>query len=368
MDDEQSEPDVPRQQRRAESADPVDFAVGEQRARRLGRSVRAGAVDARSSDAAGRAAIRSRAELVSRRSRKGRRDSCRRRSSFPRHAASTATRTSRRRMGVAYDLFGTGRTALKMSLGKYLEGAGVSGNYANTQSRRLRMPQTTPVFGTAGVTRAWTDANRNFVPDCDLLNPAAQDLAASGGDLCGVHVEHELRQERPDQQLRSEHPRRLGRPSVGLESRRLDSAADRTAVVGGRDLQPPLVSRLLRRRQPGAAAVRSDAVQHRGAARSPAAGRRRLRRVRTSTTSSPRRPDRSTTSSPIRAGTERGPSTSTASTSPSTPASDRSLTLVGGTSTGQTVADNCDVRARLPELATTTTGTSAFGAGLTAPP
>ena len=42
----------------------------------------------------------------------------------------------------------------------------------------------------------------------------------------------------------------------------------------------------------------------------------------------------------------------------------RDLTFVGGTSTGQTVADNCDVRARLPELATTTTGTSAFGAGL----
>ena len=40
------------------------------------------------------------------------------------------------------------------------------------------------------------------------------------------------------------------------------------------------------------------------------------------------------------------------------------FTLVGGTSTGQTVADNCDVRAHLPELATTTTGTSAFGAGL----
>ena len=37
---------------------------------------------------------------------------------------------------------------------------------------------------------------------------------------------------------------------------------------------------------------------------------------------------------------------------------------MGGTSTGQTVADSCDVRAHLPELATTTTGTSAFGAGL----
>jgi hypothetical protein len=36
------------------------------------------------------------------------------------------------------------------------------------------------------VTRAWTDANRNFVPDCDLLNPSAQDLRAGGGDLCGV--------------------------------------------------------------------------------------------------------------------------------------------------------------------------------------
>jgi hypothetical protein len=37
---------------------------------------------------------------------------------------------------------------------------------------------------------------------------------------------------------------------------------------------------------------------------------------------------------------------------------------MAGTSTGQTVADNCGVRARLPELATTTTGTSAFGPGL----
>jgi hypothetical protein len=42
------------------------------------------------------------------------------------------------------------------------------------------------------------------------------------------------------------------------------------------------------------------------------------------------------------------------------------FTIMGGTSTGQTVADNCEVRARLPELATTTTGTSAFGAGLAA--
>ena len=42
----------------------------------------------------------------------------------------------------------------------------------------------------------------------------------------------------------------------------------------------------------------------------------------------------------------------------------RDFILMGGTSTGQTVADSCEVRAHLPELATTTTGTSAFGAGL----
>jgi hypothetical protein len=43
-----------------------------------------------------------------------------------------------------------------------------------------------------------------------------------------------------------------------------------------------------------------------------------------------------------------------------------SFTAVAGTTTGQTVADNCEVRAHLPELATTTTGTSVFGGGLAA--
>ena len=89
------------------------------------------------------------------------------------------------RVGVAYDLFGNGRTAIKVHLGKYLEGAGVSNNWANSNPT-LRMPTTTGTFGTPGVTRAWTDANANFQPDCDLLNPNAQDLRGSGGDLCGA--------------------------------------------------------------------------------------------------------------------------------------------------------------------------------------
>ena len=36
--------------------------------------------------------------------------------------------------------------------------------------------------------RTWTDANSNFVPDCDLLNANAQDLRPTGGDSCGAYA------------------------------------------------------------------------------------------------------------------------------------------------------------------------------------
>jgi hypothetical protein len=82
------------------------------------------------------------------------------------------------RMGVAYDLFGNGKTALKFNAGRYLEAA-VNGNGNYSQ---LLPEQRIAV----SVTRSWTDANGNYRPDCDLMNGAAQDLRASGGDLCGA--------------------------------------------------------------------------------------------------------------------------------------------------------------------------------------
>jgi Carboxypeptidase regulatory-like domain len=65
------------------------------------------------------------------------------------------------KMGVAYDLSGTGRTAVKVTLNKYLTGR---------QLDELGNPVLDLVHTT---TRAWTDTNGNFVADCDLVNPAA---------------------------------------------------------------------------------------------------------------------------------------------------------------------------------------------------
>jgi hypothetical protein len=68
------------------------------------------------------------------------------------------------RMGAAYDLRGNGSTALKVSLGRYVTPTNSLEAYAGGQNPVNRVVTQT--------NRAWTDSNRNFVPDCDLLNPA----------------------------------------------------------------------------------------------------------------------------------------------------------------------------------------------------
>ena len=66
------------------------------------------------------------------------------------------------RIGLAYDIFGTGRTALKWNLGRFVElqATGFAGAVDPTSAN-----QTT--------TRAWNDVNSDFNPDCDLFNTAA---------------------------------------------------------------------------------------------------------------------------------------------------------------------------------------------------
>jgi hypothetical protein len=67
------------------------------------------------------------------------------------------------RLGVAYDLFGTGKTAFKASMGRYVQSQGVG--IAQSVNPALAIVTQT--------TRTWNDANRNFVPDCDLTVPTA---------------------------------------------------------------------------------------------------------------------------------------------------------------------------------------------------
>jgi hypothetical protein len=90
------------------------------------------------------------------------------------------------KIGAAYDLSGTGRTAVKVSLNKYLSGR---------QLDELGNPVLDLVHTT---TRAWTDTNGNFVPECDLVNPQANGECramanpAFGGSVPGTRYDPEL--------------------------------------------------------------------------------------------------------------------------------------------------------------------------------
>jgi hypothetical protein len=109
---------------------------------------------------------------------------------FPRTAGVTGYNDITPRVGAAYDVFGSGKTALKINLGKYLQGASVS-NLAYTANPALRIPFG-PGLGGGGITapavnRTWTDTNVNFRPDCDLTNPLAQSPTTTGSiDTCGA--------------------------------------------------------------------------------------------------------------------------------------------------------------------------------------
>ena len=96
---------------------------------------------------------------------------------FPRTDGVTGYHDVTPRMGAAMDVFGNGRTSLKVNISKYLQAANNDAQY--TISNPAVTFQTT-------TNRAWTDINRDFVVNCDLKNPAAQSPSTTGSiDTCG---------------------------------------------------------------------------------------------------------------------------------------------------------------------------------------
>ena len=95
--------------------------------------------------------------------------------SFERTVSVSGYRDFSPRLGAAYDLFGTGKTAIKVNAGRYLGPATNDRNYTvNNPANRI----------VQSVDRNWVDGNRNFVVDCDILNPAQQ--TTPGGDTCAA--------------------------------------------------------------------------------------------------------------------------------------------------------------------------------------
>ena len=97
--------------------------------------------------------------------------------------STTAYRDWTPKIGVAYDLFGDGKTAIKANVGKYVLGqALLIGGLASQPGYNVQLTSS----------RTWVDNNKNFIPDCDLTNPATQGPTQTGAnqqiDTCNAAV------------------------------------------------------------------------------------------------------------------------------------------------------------------------------------
>src|SRR5215510_9837079 len=100
---------------------------------------------------------------------------------FPAQAGPLDQKDLMPRFGASYDVFGNGNTAAKFFFGRYVTTFNTVDEWANYS------PAGAGHFVSSN-TRSWDDVNKNYIPDCDFLNPAINGECGPGSPFFGKQI------------------------------------------------------------------------------------------------------------------------------------------------------------------------------------